>query len=561
LARRHALWAAAIFVLALGVRLLFLYAADDRSWPHSLRYEGDAVVWAKSVELLNHGEVPDEGIPTRFYAIAYFLHWLHPSGAIADFLPFKRLWCFLSALTCSVAYLGFVRSFAHRVALIGAGMCVFSFASYVLATSINVEGLYVPLLTLILVGSVEFLWRPRISLALGLAVFHGLAILVRGEHLLVLGLLVLHFLWQGHRQQATQSTPVTLPRRWALAATIALGAFAVCLPYAIRNTQATVRYNTITKKPVDFNGAGVTWSPEARAFVTGLPAFLRGKTVEHVSGVARHRSLDVVTGELAQSLFTEAFGSKPEPLSTPVFVASCGPLDFALANHPDSNGGFSKAALATRFSNDPKLNLAFPGHLAIYNHGYAIGWGYIQSHVGVWLENLGSKLSNAYQGVTLGFTAYNIPLGREGVRRAVDIQTPFPGDGILWRLVLGGLLVLGTLSLVRAGPHGMPWILVVAAKIVVVLAYFGFARQAASIALGVEHVLCALERPHPKPSTPRVRRAAWGVVLVVLCVLEIGAATNARAFTAAGPQRPLAEFGPQAFSSNFALEIRKRDGE
>jgi hypothetical protein len=149
------------------------------------------------------------------------------------------------------------------------------------------------------------------------------------------------------------------------------------------------------------------------------------------------------------------------------------------------------------------------------------------------------------------------------------METPLPGEGILWRLALGVLLVLGALSLVRTGPRATPWLLVVAAKLIVVLAYFGFARQAASIfpaiylmlALGVERVLCLLDRLRPKPSTPRVRKATWAVALVILLAFEIGAATDARAFIAVGPQRPMADFGPKAFSSNFTLEIRKRDEE
>lgn len=38
--------ALAVSVGALCSRLIFLAASPDRSWPHSVWYEGDAVVWA-----------------------------------------------------------------------------------------------------------------------------------------------------------------------------------------------------------------------------------------------------------------------------------------------------------------------------------------------------------------------------------------------------------------------------------------------------------------------------------------------------------------------------------
>jgi hypothetical protein len=55
-------------------------------------------------------------------------------------------------------------------------------------------------------------------------------------------------------------------------------------------------------------------------------------------------------------------------------------------------------------------------------------------------------------------------------------------------------------------------------------------------------------------------KAAWAACLALLIALEIGAAKDASAFDAIGPKQPMAAFGERAFSSNFAVEIRKRDG-
>lgn len=562
LGRRHLSLACAIFALALVLRLLFLFTSHDRAWPHSVHYEGDAVVWAKSADLMNRGQLPDEGLPTRFYAVAYVLHWLHPGGPIADFVPFKVLWCALSALSCAMAYLAFARMLRQRTALLATALCVFSFGSYVLATSINAEGLYVPLLVAILAGSMELLWRPKMWLAASLALLHGCALLVRGEHLLVLLLLVAHFLWQSRRMG--EASRLSLSRRLRVAATVGLGAIVVCLPYAVGNTLATVRYNTIPKTPIDYDSVGVNWQPEARAFVETLPAFLRGKTVEHVSGVCRERSIGVVSEEIVRGIFTQAFGEVPEALSTPVFVASCGPMDFALANSPQAQGGFSKAALSTRFSNDPKLNLAFPGHLRIYNHGYAVGWGYIRSNFTGWLHNEWRKLGNAYEGASLGFTAYDLPYGRGGQRRAVDLVTPGPGRGTLWRLGFAALLVLGLSAIIRKHSAALPWLLVAVAKLGVILAFFGFARQAVSIfpilyllvALGLEEVIVVLARLGLKPIPTRYVQIVPVVALILICGLEIQAARTASNYEVLGPTRPLPGYGGRAWSSNLTIELR-----
>jgi hypothetical protein len=288
--------------------------------------------------------------------------------------------------------------------------------------------------------------------------------------------------------------------------------------------------------------------------------------VEHVSGVCRDRAVAVVSEEIARGIFTQAFGEMPEPLSTPVFVASCGPMDFALANSPQALGGFSKAALGTRFSNDPKLNLAFPSHLRIYNHGYAVGWGYIRADLAGWLHNEGRKLAHAYEGATLGFTAYDLPYGRGGQRRAVDLLTARAGTGITWRLVFGVLLLLGSVAVIRRHTAALPWLLVAFAKLAVILTYFGFARQAVSIfpvlyllvALGVEEVIVLLGRFRWPPISIRHFQMAGIAAMVLLCAAEIRAARNGFRYEVLGPRQALPGHGGQAWSSNLTIELQPR---
>ena len=140
--RRDWQTASGIFILALLVRLLFLFTSPDRTWPHSIFYEGDAPTWAEWAHALDEGKPFELDLPLRSPAVAYLLHWIHPGILQGPFTPHKALWCVFTSLACSLIYLACAMSLNRRVGLLAAGMYTFSFGSYVLSTTLNNEAPY-----------------------------------------------------------------------------------------------------------------------------------------------------------------------------------------------------------------------------------------------------------------------------------------------------------------------------------------------------------------------------------------------------------------------------------
>src|SRR5436190_7317749 len=111
---RRSDWAIAsvIFVAALALRLLFLFAQGDRDWPHSAFYEGDAIEWARWAVALHKIQPYEFDLPMRSPGVAYLLCWLGGGdSAITSFAGFKALWCVMSAAKSALAYLGIVLMF------------------------------------------------------------------------------------------------------------------------------------------------------------------------------------------------------------------------------------------------------------------------------------------------------------------------------------------------------------------------------------------------------------------------------------------------------------------
>lgn len=564
---------AAVFAVAFGLRLLFLLSAIDRHWPHSIAYEGDAVIWARAAELFARGEVPDEGVPHRFYAIAYLFKWLTPSGAQPNFLLFKVAWSAVSALSVAATYISLQRHVRPRVAAIATGLYALSFGSYVLSTSLNVEGLYTPVLVMALAGLWELSEDPRWWLVGALACLNALALLLREEHLILLFALTAYLVWfWGTKPQSPDQDSVPRPflaARVLMSSTLFFGSIALCLPYSVQATRATIHYNTVPRSQPSYDQTGLTWSPEARALIESLPAFVRVKAVEFVNRKSTRDQTVPISSEQARQIVVEEYGGLPQPLSTPVFIASHGPMSFALSNHPDSDGGFSRAALEIPGQQgEPRLNLALPQHLRIFNHGYAVGWGYMTSAPGTWLVNVGKKLAHAAQGASLGFTAYNLPWGRFGQRRSCDLLTPFEGIGWLWQLAWCSVLILGGRLAWKQRHTGIGlFLLVIAYKITIVVLYYGYARQAASIlpvifvlaALGIDQLLNWLEARWQQPGSALARQAITVALLSATAALDLHAAIYPRDYQVVGTIRPLPQWGNESFGANAPIELRPTD--
>lgn len=559
---RRDLWiAGAVFAVTLASRLVFLFASADRAWPHSAFHEGDAVVWAEWAAAIDAGQERsfNSGLPFYPPAVAHLIAWLSPSGGPPDFVAIKVLWCGLNAAAVALAYLAFAGEFGRRVALIASALGAFSFGLGVISTSLNSETPYLLAVVGLVLVARRLAERPTLALAAVFGVLHGAANLIRAEHTLLMGLMAGWVAWRWWREAG----PVGL--RWTRSASMLalIGAAFVltCLPWSLHATRANLRYNrgdANARFTPDYDRMSPAWTPDARAFFDALPEFCRRDTGAYLYPATVRRGLASVTADDLRRILLEDFGYIPEPVGAFTLIASSGPLAFALANHPDARGGFSKAALDPRFGGDVALGI--PAHLRLYNKGVSVGLGFIREDPARWARNVGLKLRNFRGGVTLGLTARNLPLGRDGERRAVDMMTHDPGRGVAWRGAVTVAVLAGAIIAVRRRRAGL-WLLVIASKIAVTILFFGYARQAVSIlpaflllaAITIDGVVARMF------ASGVPRRFLVGVGAGALLVLVAGdvSALFARSVPRVeGPMRDEPRWGPGAFVSPETLKLR-----
>lgn len=547
------LWvAAALTSLALVSRLLFLFSSVDRKWPHSVLFEGDAPLWTDWIKAIHSGAPFEYGLPIHSPAVSHLLSFFGASPTTADWTSYKVIWCVCSALTCPILYVAALRTLgapsaravARPIAIVACVWYALSFHASVLATSLNGETLY----TLLLVSIIALSTCPpiarsgSIATAILLGVLHGLATLVRAEHTLLMLLLVA---WEIVKPTSGASG-MSRARRAMLGGVALVCSVLVCLPWSIVGTRATERMNTKAERLPDYAAFGPTWTPEAKAFMDSIPPFARLDNTAYLSSLALAASEPQIDDARVRRYFADEFGYTPAPLKTPVFVSSQGPLCFALANHPDSGGGFSRAAFDARFGADPNLTFALPSHLKLYNEGYSVGLGYIREDPAAWLTLVGGKLLRFEGGITGGLGTTNVPLGRTLVRQPVDIGvTPWPTqarllvapseqeqgtphwlavrdaatDSLWWRIPILVLIAVGATRLLIER-RGSIWLIVLLSKLIVTIAFYGYARQSASV-LPVFAVLVASSVCWPVDRSAIGRKALYVIAfLAALAVLS-----------------------------------------
>lgn len=555
--------AAGLFTLSLISRLHFLLTAADRAWPHSAWFQGDAPLWADWAAAIGRGDEFEHGLAVHTPGVSYLLHWLGFGVGTSDFTGAKVVWCFASALGCALTYIAVRLLASRRIAAIAAIFLCFSFPSYITATSLNGEALYTALLPILVIGHVALASGASWFTAITVGAAHGAATLIRAEHTLLLILLVALTLWQRH---ATLTTPRPALRTAALVSVLALASIAVCLPWSLRSARAIHRFNTVAE-PIDYDRSIPPFTPDARAYFESLPAFARRDNFAYLTHLARQRGIAPITPEFIRDYFKTEFGYEPEPLRRWHLASSQGPFSFALANHPRATGGFSKAGLDNRFEPDPVLNFALPTHLYLYNHGYRAGLASIREDPTRWLNLVGRKLAIFAEGATQGLTARNWPLGREGTRRAVDLFTAQSTAAPAWRTVLAVLFIAGILA-ARRIPAAAPWLVIILYKVIVTTAFYGYARQAASIlpafavlyAIGLDALLGLASRRFPVSLASGSRRfaaALWTVPIAALLLLDL-TATRATPIPAPGADAwPAPRWGPGAFESFSDITLRR----
>lgn len=556
---------ASLFLLALVVRVVAWRATPDAAWPYSALFKGDALVFLEQARELQQGRAPELGLPIHPPGTPHLLActW---SGDSAGFTRVRLLWVLLGALSAPLLYLAAAPTLGPRVAGLAAGALATLHGSVVLALSPGSEApaSLLALACLALVARV----RGRLELP-GLTLFGllgGLACLFRVELALSMVLLLVWIGWRARRPG-----PVL-----AAIAGLALA----LLPWHLQAWGALARFNgELAPGPTLTPEMRADWSPEAAAWRDRLPGFARVTAAAFVEATVRHRGRTRVEASDA-GLLDQAFGSTPRPLRSFPFVSLYGPLNFALANRPGSDGGFSTtlleeqpplrpspgaypAALVSGLP-PPQLSLPYPPHLRLVNEGYALGLDALRSDPQAGLRLLGAKLAWAWSGAATGVGASNLPLGLSGTRRAVDM---FVADGTwlaqVWRLLLLALALAGLLAARGADRLGplVPWLAFAAAPLAAALAFFGYARLGA-FGLPTLSLLwaLALERwlwPRLERRGPRTVAGALLGLLALLLVLDLGwAASRPQRFVDGRQVRPQADPFPADVHRHQRLETR-----
>lgn len=558
--------AGAIFAIALAVRLVFLFTSPDRAWPHSEFYEGDAPTWVAWSNSLDRGQSFEFDLPLRSPAVAYLLSAIHPGQLPASFVLFKVLWCVFSAITCSLAFVAFTREFGRRIALIAGMLCTFSFGSYITATSLNNETLYTFALVLSVVATQRLIRRPSWLAAMLVGGLNGITMLIRFEHLAFLLLLAAYFAVRPcMKTDAIGNT--RLLKRVVVSAIVVACAIAICLPWSIRGSLATQRFNTVSADVPAFESANPRWTVEAQQFIRSLPAFARDGNFRYITFLAQQSGKSQVDVQDVQQFFHQQFNYIPEPLSNWTLLSLKGPVDFALANHSQADGAFSKAALMREGDVDPTIMFGRPDHLKLFNHGYEVGLAYIRSEVGGWLTDVARKLSHFTDGGTTGFTSRNLPLGWTGERRPVDVFTASAGTSaargaglIGWKILIVASIVSGAVICVVQRRGGI-WLLIIAYKLIVTIAFYGYARQAISIApaffiltaVAIDFFAQRLLGWREMRKTLLINAMALAVLFFV--IIDVGGSLLRPELNIIGNVHAAPQWGPGAFESLSRLEI------
>ena len=546
--RDRLLWTGCLlFALALLLRLLFLLATPDAAGPYSPYYKGDTPVWLEYARAIRESRSFDLGLPLRPPGVAYIVAFTW-NGQDSGLLVLRLAWCLLGAGVVALLFIAAARSFGIVVAAIAALIAAASTGLLILSTAPNNE---IPYLLLVLASFT--LWepvrrRPGLPVLCAWGVLHGLACLIRVEHVLFFALVSAWLLWAWARPPGGNGA-----WRSSLARSALTTAFFILplIPWHLHIWADIERFNT---HPLPANEAterayaqlerilaGLRWTADAEREHEALPAYARRPLGNFVAATVAVRGGTEVTGGDFR-IIEEAFGYRPEPIAAFPFVSLYGGLNFRLANHPGASGGFSRAPLEAppplsggraaypgflvAGLPPPDLTFTYPPHVEIVNHGYRLGRDWILGHPGDFLSLALGKLRIFWSGATQGFTGYNLPLGMPGKRRAVDMVVPEGGLGTAaWRSGAFIVLLLGLWAGCR-GPALVPWVLLLGTKLIVSLAFFGYAREGAVVipVLALAAGLFAartLPRLAGRVSAAGSRRWVWAAGLAALTLVAI----------------------------------------
>ncbi|MBK9385687.1 MAG: glycosyltransferase family 39 protein [Planctomycetes bacterium] len=528
-----------LFLLALLPRLLFWQATEDRELAWSLCFVGDAPVWQAQAGALAASESSrDENLsrelslPLRPPAMTWVVSALWDGRADGAW-KVRVVFALLGALVAPLLYLLARKRLGERAALLAGVLGALATNLILLSSGPHSEILYLVLLLATLFDQERLREAPTSVAALRWGALHALLCLVRVEHLLTFAALAALLV-------------IARAPRWKTSLGLASAALlVVLLPYQLHALEATRRYQDDGGPALPRNAGRppqfLDWQPDALARLEATPRCARAATLAFLDATMRTRGARRVTAADFDVL-RQAYGALPEPLPTP-FVALYGGLNFFLANSKEADGGFSNEALHRPppleggdalyppglrdvLPKEGELNLGYPPHLHALRHGYALGFAELTGNPGDALARCGKKLLHAAEGAGGGLGAAGLPVGLGGVRRSVDLATP---QQLAGRCASAAWIALGLLGLwrVRRTPSTWPWLAIVATKLAVVLAFFGYARHGALLQPFLILGVAALAAPWFQRDAVR-RRVRWAGATLALGMLAYDAQRTLR---------------------------------
>lgn len=509
-----------LFGFGLALRLLLAHQAGASDLPWHPGYQGDAPIWQQLAHDAATGSANELfRVPLRPPGMQWLLRALWDgSPQHCQFVQGSML--AMGAALAPLLYL-LLRQRGCKTRALAAGLLTAAMHPLLLLSSGPHNETPYLFLSLLAWFDQDRLQLPRAHWAAARwGALHGLLLLLRAEHLLVVAMLTLAA-WRG----GPRARLPVLACGWLCMAL-------VIAPWQIHLAQRVNAYNTA--HPPELPRAeqplrSVRWDEQALAAVRALPTFQQAPVLNFVTDTVATRGGNRVTLQ-ELSIVQDAYGCWPEPLRSGL-ICLYGPVNFFLANTPEADGGFSNAALnrappllggdsryppglRSVLPQSGDLVLSYPPHLHLVLHGYRAGWQELWRDPFASLARIAKKYAHALRGAGAGFGGSNFPLGPAGERRAVDLTVALGWWGTLWALLS---LTLATCGLWRLRHEAWlaPWLWSGLARLLVIGAYFGYARQGALlgplVAIGLAACL-------PKRVTPRT---LWTAALALLA-LEAG---------------------------------------
>ena len=244
--------------------------------------------------------------------------------------------------------------------------------------------------------------------------------------------------------------------------------------------------------------------------------------------------------------FNERNAAKlPGPLSRVALVTSYGAFNFAMANHPESDGGPNNdhpmLQAASRQEREllaeGGLDLAAPSVHRLYVDGYQIGAAWMVRHPADAVALLAEKSRRAGGALAHGVLFDNFPAGVDGTRRRVDLVDP---DSHVLLPVSLALLAAG-MWMLHGRPDAWPLYAAMTTLALSTLGFFGYVRLGAAylpvIWVFQSTAVSAVAATLPMPRAVRRRPGLAVVVLMIaLVAVSIGSLSVRRTVEIDGPR-------------------------